>query len=96
MDGVKASSPTETMSTMVLKNEFKKMMRETRAENLKTIRVSHDMKKLWAILVLTNSQGEQEERRRLEGIIKGLKRDLQQTNSRKDIGAVQNGGIEAR
>lgn len=94
--GVKASSPTETMSTMVLKNEFKKMMRETRAENLKTIRVSHDMKKLWAILVLTNSQGEQEERRRLEGIIKGLKRDLQQTNSRKDIGAVQNGGIEAR
>lgn len=38
--GVKVGSPTETMSTMVLKNEFKKMMRETRAENLKTIRVS--------------------------------------------------------
>jgi chromosome segregation ATPase len=38
--GVKASSPSETTSTMVLKNEFKKMMRETRAENLKTIRVS--------------------------------------------------------
>jgi len=39
--GVKAGS-TETMSTMVLKNEFKKMMRETRAENIKTIRVSGD------------------------------------------------------
>lgn len=38
--GAKAGSPTETTSTMVLKNEFKKMMRETRAENLKTIKVS--------------------------------------------------------
>ncbi|KEF54950.1 uncharacterized protein A1O9_08602 [Exophiala aquamarina CBS 119918] len=41
--GVKAGSPTEVMSTMVLKNEFKKMMRETRAENIKTIRVSDDL-----------------------------------------------------
>lgn len=32
-------SPGETTSTMVLKNEFKKMMRDTRAENLKTLRV---------------------------------------------------------
>jgi Up-regulated During Septation len=31
---------TETTSTMVLKNEFKKMMRDTRAENLKLLRVS--------------------------------------------------------
>jgi chromosome segregation ATPase len=31
---------TESTSTMVLKNEFKKMMRETRAENMKALRVS--------------------------------------------------------
>lgn len=41
--GFKTGSSTETMSTMVLKNEFKKMMRETRAENLKTIRVSYNL-----------------------------------------------------
>lgn len=34
------SHPPGTTSTMVLKNEFKKMMRETRAENLKALRVS--------------------------------------------------------
>jgi chromosome segregation ATPase len=32
--------PTESTSTMVLKNEFKKMMRDTRAENMKALRVS--------------------------------------------------------
>lgn len=32
--------PVETTSTMVLKNEFKKMMRDTRAENNKVLRVS--------------------------------------------------------
>jgi chromosome segregation ATPase len=32
-------SPGETTSTMVLKNEFKKMMRDTRAENMKALRV---------------------------------------------------------
>ncbi|KAL5336791.1 Up-regulated during septation-domain-containing protein [Aspergillus crustosus] len=32
--------PYETTSTMVLKNEFKKMMRDTRAENMKILRVS--------------------------------------------------------
>jgi predicted nucleic acid-binding Zn-ribbon protein len=31
--------PTESTSTMVLKNEFKKMMRDTRAENMKGLRV---------------------------------------------------------
>lgn len=31
---------TETTSTMVLKNEFKKMMRDTRSENMKLLRVS--------------------------------------------------------
>lgn len=39
--GAKVGSPSETTSTMVLKNEFKKMMRETRAENLKTLKVRH-------------------------------------------------------
>lgn len=34
------SLPPNTTSTMVLKNEFKKMMRETRAENLKALKVS--------------------------------------------------------
>jgi chromosome segregation ATPase len=31
--------PSESTSTMVLKNEFKKMMRDTRAENMKALRV---------------------------------------------------------
>ena len=33
--------PYETTSTMVLKNEFKKMMRDTRAENMKILKVGH-------------------------------------------------------
>ena len=35
-DGV----PSETTSTMILKNEFKKMMRDTRIDNMKALRVS--------------------------------------------------------
>lgn len=35
------NGPAETTSTMVLKNEFKKMMRDTRAENLKLLKVSN-------------------------------------------------------
>ncbi|KAF3393169.1 hypothetical protein DPV78_009868 [Talaromyces pinophilus] len=46
---------TETTSTMVLKNEFKKMMRDTRAENMKLLRA------------------EQEERKRLEALVRSLK-----------------------
>lgn len=38
--GVKGTLPPETTSTMVLKNEFKKMMRDSRAESVKVIRVS--------------------------------------------------------
>ncbi|EXJ82243.1 hypothetical protein A1O3_06056 [Capronia epimyces CBS 606.96] len=71
--GAKAGLPNETTSTMVLKNEFKKMMRETRTENLRAIKA------------------EQEERRRLEGIIKGLKKDLQQTRATKDTSTPQPG-----
>ncbi|KAL4976657.1 Up-regulated during septation-domain-containing protein [Aspergillus desertorum] len=49
--------PYETTSTMVLKNEFKKMMRDTRAENMKILKA------------------EQEERRKLEAIIRNFKRE---------------------
>ena len=38
--GAKSNAPSDTTSTMVLKNEFKKMMRDTRAENIKVLRVS--------------------------------------------------------
>lgn len=38
--GVKNTLPPETTSTMVLKNEFKKMMRDSRAESIKALRVS--------------------------------------------------------
>ncbi|EXJ54268.1 hypothetical protein A1O7_09606 [Cladophialophora yegresii CBS 114405] len=61
--GSSVSAPTDTTSTMVLRNEFRKMMRETRAENLKVLKA------------------EQEERRRLEGIIKGLKKNQQQLST---------------
>jgi predicted nucleic acid-binding Zn-ribbon protein len=37
--GSGVSSPTDTTSTMVLRNEFRKMMRDTRAENLKVLKV---------------------------------------------------------
>jgi SMC interacting uncharacterized protein involved in chromosome segregation len=46
---------TETTSTMVLKNEFKKMMRDTRSENMKLLRA------------------EQEERKKLEALVRSLK-----------------------
>ncbi|MCJ1466045.1 hypothetical protein MMC07_004664 [Pseudocyphellaria aurata] len=51
------SLPPGSTSTMVLKNEFKKMMRETRAENSKALRF------------------EQDERRKLEALVRSLKRD---------------------
>jgi len=38
--GSSVTGTTSSTSTMVLKNEFKKMMRETRAENARTLRVS--------------------------------------------------------
>ncbi|PGH02043.1 hypothetical protein GX51_04855 [Blastomyces parvus] len=48
---------SETTSTMVLKNEFKKMMRDTRAENMRLLKA------------------EQEERRRLEALIRNLRKE---------------------
>lgn len=44
---------TETTSTMVLKNEFKKMMRDTRAENMKLLRVRRPMTKIALSTILT-------------------------------------------
>ncbi|KAJ9631076.1 hypothetical protein H2203_001605 [Taxawa tesnikishii (nom. ined.)] len=64
--GIKSPSGTPTLagepakemtSTMVLRNEFKKMMRETRAEGVRLLRA------------------EQEERRRLEGVVRSLRRE---------------------
>ncbi|KAI1917667.1 hypothetical protein LOZ61_000286 [Ophidiomyces ophidiicola] len=59
MNGVRKgdATPTESTSIIVLKNEFKKMMRDTRAENLKNLRA------------------EQEERRKLESLIRTLRGD---------------------
>ncbi|KAJ5707090.1 hypothetical protein N7488_006891 [Penicillium malachiteum] len=66
------SSPTsmgrdptlETTSTMVLKNEFKKMMRDTRAENMKILKA------------------EQEERRRIEGLLRTLRKEHAQVTGK--------------
>ena len=44
---------TESTSTMVLKNEFKKMMRDTRAENMKMLRVSSKVPVLARMLTTT-------------------------------------------
>ncbi|OXV06750.1 hypothetical protein Egran_05483 [Elaphomyces granulatus] len=38
--GINSDGASETTSTMVLKNEFKKMMRDTRAENMKLLKAS--------------------------------------------------------
>ncbi|KAJ9215258.1 hypothetical protein DTO166G4_3143 [Paecilomyces variotii] len=60
------NGPAETTSTMVLKNEFKKMMRDTRAENLKLLKA------------------EQEERRKLEALVRTLRKD--QMNGKPEEG----------
>lgn len=80
--GARSGAAGETTSTMVLKNEFKKMMRDTRAENMKSLKVSLgeiDAKPKTD----SYNQAEQEERRRLEGIIRNMKKEmLQQTPSK--------------
>ncbi|KAK2755999.1 hypothetical protein FQN54_005797 [Arachnomyces sp. PD_36] len=55
--GVRDGMPSETTSTTVLKNEFKRMMRDTRAENMKALKA------------------EQEERRKLEALVRTLKKE---------------------
>ena len=39
--GADGTSPQQSMGALMLKNEFKKMMRDTRAEHLKALRVRH-------------------------------------------------------
>ncbi|KAJ5665909.1 uncharacterized protein N7477_008357 [Penicillium maclennaniae] len=55
---------SETTSTMVLKNEFKKMMRDTRNENMKILKA------------------EQEERRRIEGLLRALRKEHAQVTGK--------------
>ncbi|KAF3389225.1 hypothetical protein F1880_004085 [Penicillium rolfsii] len=55
---------SETTSTMVLKNEFKKMMRDTRNENMKILK------------------REQEERRRVEGLLRALRKEYTQVTGK--------------
>ncbi|KAJ5183677.1 hypothetical protein N7492_001293 [Penicillium capsulatum] len=55
--GISRDPTSETTSTMVLKNEFKKMMRDTRIENMKILKA------------------EQEERRRIEGLLRALRKE---------------------
>ncbi|KAJ5149666.1 hypothetical protein N7448_001244 [Penicillium atrosanguineum] len=55
---------SETTSTMVLKNEFKKMMRDTRNENMKILKA------------------EQEERRKIEGLLRVLRKEHAQVTGR--------------
>lgn len=72
---------SETTSTMVLKNEFKKMMRDTRTENIKILKVSFLSFPLSPLMRSCNtnpSQAEQEERRKLENLIRTLKKEQQQ------------------
>lgn len=71
--GVKISAPNDPTSAMVLKNEFKKMMRDTKAEQIKSFKVTFTQS---LEMTYTNqSQAEQEERRRLEGIIRNMRKD---------------------
>ena len=61
-------------STGVLKTEFKKMMRETRMDNLRALKV----RKGWTSLPFTTdltTQFEQEERRKLEALVRSMKKD---------------------
>lgn len=72
--GSRDSSVPGSTSANVLKNEFKKMMREMRAENMKALRVSPILE-IDKTRLLTLSQLEQEERRKLEAVIRTLKKD---------------------
>lgn len=78
--------PSETISTMVLKNEFKKMMRDTRAENLRILKVSRPLQCVVYIPCLQpyfRIQAEQEERRRLEAMVRSMKQE--QANSKSSL-----------
>lgn len=51
--GAEGGAPQQSMGTQMLKNEFKKMMRDTRGEHLKALRVSikRSIAKMWLSLV---------------------------------------------
>lgn len=73
---------SETTSTMVLKNEFKKMMRDTRAENMRILKVSSPPSLSLSFccferlrLIRFGKQAEQEERRRLEALVRSLRKE---------------------
>jgi hypothetical protein len=73
--GVDGSVGALSTSTTVLKNEFKKMMRDTRAESAKVLRVCFLCFCLPAVgFGLIVAQAEQAERRRLEDEIRALKK----------------------
>ena len=72
--GQRDSQVPGATSASVLKTEFKKMMREMRAENMKALRVSLVVRDLRSGL-LNEAQLEQDERRKLEAVIRTLKRD---------------------
>ena len=64
----------ETTSVMVMRQEFKKMMRETRAEGVRLLRVSFPWQALSTMDVTNNIlQTEQDERRKLEAEVRRLK-----------------------
>ena len=68
--GSRESQGSSNTSTAVLKNEFKKMMRETRAESLRVLRVS--VFPILATTLLMTIKAEQDERRKLEAQLRTL------------------------
>ena len=70
-----------SMSMSVMRNEFKKMMRESRAESFKALKVRYCTRAngLPTASVITNTlhhyQAEQEERRKLEAALRALKKE---------------------
>lgn len=73
-EGTKESVPIQNTSTAVLRNEFKKMMRDTRAEAMRAVRVSENFD-ISLDCANNHLQAEQEERRKLEAIIRTLKKE---------------------
>jgi len=72
----------ETTSTMVLKNEFKKMMRDTRNENMKILKVSVYPNQCKTTILTALAQAEQEERRRIEGLLRALRKEHAQVTGK--------------
>ena len=73
--GIRDGMTIENTSITVLKSEFKKMMRETRADSIKALRVSWLCYPSPFHIYTDNIQAEQEERRRLESMLRAMKRE---------------------